>query len=302
MFTQQSSPRPAVHLLGIAGMIGLLALTPASGCRKPASTKPSADPAPPPAYPAAAPRHGRPFTQPGNPNPQANIAQRPARAPKTTSAPDDDPRIPQMKISKQRLQRIAFAMHDYRMANGTFPPQATLLPSGTPGLSWRVLLLPYLGQGDLYRRFNLREPWDGPTNRPLLAEMPEVYHPVVGTPGEETYYQVFVGPGASFEFPEALQKRGLPGLRLADFPDGFSTTLLLIEGGNTVPWTKPQDLVYSPTGPLPKIGGQFRDRAWATTLDGAYFAIRTDAPESLLRLAITRNDGQVFDFAELFPR
>lgn len=94
----------------------------------------------------------------------------------------------------------------------------------------------------------------------------------------------------------------MPGLRLADFPDGFSTTLLVIEGGEAVPWTKPDDLVYSPTTPLPKIGGQFTDRAWATTVDGAPWAIRTDAPESLLRLAITRNDGQVFNFADLGPR
>lgn len=106
-----------------------------------------------------------------------------------------------MQTSKERLRQIAQAMHRYNDAHGSFPPQAVLLPDGTPGLSWRVLLLPYLGQADLYRQFNPRQPWDGPTNRPLLAKMPEVYRPVVGAVGDRTYYQVFVGPGAAFEPP-----------------------------------------------------------------------------------------------------
>ena len=57
------------------------------------------------------------------------------------------------------------------------PPAALRDSGGLPLLSWRVLLLPYLGHNDLYRRFHLDEPWDGPHNKALLAEMPEVYAP-----------------------------------------------------------------------------------------------------------------------------
>src|SRR5205085_2654787 len=84
-------------------------------------------------------------------------------------------------------------------------------------LSWRVAILPYLANDHLYRRFKLDEPWDGPHNRTLLAEMPEVFAPVrpdattyragsrlrgfewkVEEKGQ-TYYQAVVGTGAAFE-------------------------------------------------------------------------------------------------------
>jgi hypothetical protein len=46
---------------------------------------------------------------------------------------------------------------------------------GEPLLSWRVAVLPQLGEEDVYRQFKLDEPWDGPHNRALLSRMPKVY-------------------------------------------------------------------------------------------------------------------------------
>ncbi len=280
-------------LFAFAGLVSVLAFTMPFSCRR--ATGPRSVPAPAPPQPQA---RTRPGTYPGQS--PTRVRSNPAPAAASKSSPTDQ--LAEMKASKARLRQIAEAMHRYNDANGSFPPQAVLLPDGTPGLSWRVLILPYLGHGDLFRQFNLKEPWDGPTNHPLLAKMPEVYRPVVGTAGDATYYQVFVGPGAAFEPPGQARNRRWPGVRLVEFTDGPGNTLLLIEGGETVPWTKPQDLVYQPGGPLPRIGGQFADRAFASMADGFIIAVRRGAPESLLRLAITRNDGENFDHSELWPR
>jgi hypothetical protein len=55
-------------------------------------------------------------------------------------------------------------MHNYHGEHGRLPPAAVCGPDGTPLLSWRVLILPFIEQQALYRQFKLDEPWDGPHN------------------------------------------------------------------------------------------------------------------------------------------
>ena len=108
--------------------------------------------------------------------------------------------------SATNLKRIARAIHAYLEANdNNFPAAAIVGPDGTPLLSWRVAILPYLGESEkaLYGQFKLSEPWDSPNNKALLAKMPKVYAPVVAKDGEKdknvTHYLGFVGGGALFD-------------------------------------------------------------------------------------------------------
>src|SRR5262249_39345951 len=77
-------------------------------------------------------------------------------------------------------------------------------PQAKPLLSWRVGILPLLGEAELYEQFKLDEPWDSMHNKRLLPKIPRAY----AAPGVEikepyaTYYQVFVGPHAAFEVHE----------------------------------------------------------------------------------------------------
>jgi hypothetical protein len=204
------------------------------------------------------------------------------------------------------MHRIVGAMTAYADAHGGRLPPAVLRDKDSrPLLSWRVLLLPELGEGDLYRDFHLDEPWDSPHNVALLSRRPQVYAPPPDLPAAEragpsgTFYQVFTGPGTAFERAE--------GLRLPqDFPDGPSDTILVIEAGEPVPWTRPEDLAYDPHGPLPALGGVFTGEGGHTLVgrnrrrlchvglaDGSvrYFDLRL-LSEATLRDAITRNDGR----------
>ncbi len=161
--------------------------------------------------------------------------------------------------------------------------------SGKALLSWRVTLLPYLGEQELYRQFRLDEPWDGPHNKKLLARMPNVYAPpgVATQQPYSTFYQVFVGPHAAFEKHRALH--------ITDITDGTSNTLFIVEGGSPVPWTKPEDLHFAPDEPLPELGGLFPDVINVGFADGSVSVLRKDADPDVLRAAITRDQGEVVD-------
>ena len=184
------------------------------------------------------------------------------------------------------LKTLASAMHEYHDDHGTLPPHAIYSEDGTPLLSWRVLLLPYLDEGELYEEFRLDEPWDGPHNARLLARRPTAYAAPGVWPGggpRGTFYQVFIGEGAAFE--------GRKGLRLPqDFPDGLSNTILIVEAGEAVPWTKPEDLPYAADRPLPELGGlRLRGGFLAALADGSIRSISKRISEETLRAAITRN-------------
>src|SRR5262249_28617597 len=165
-------------------------------------------------------------------------------------------------------------------------------------LSWRVLLLPYLGYGELHKQFRLDESWDSPHNLPLLKRMPAVYRPVRPDESEPftTRLQVLIGPGTPFEVPE--------GPRLVDdFPDGTWNTILVSEARRAVPWTEPAEMAYSPNRPLPSFGLDPDGFGWriysrpithefhCCMADGSVHVVSTRVSESTLRRAITRNDG-----------
>jgi hypothetical protein len=62
-----------------------------------------------------------------------------------------------------------------------------------------------------------------------------------------------------------------------------------------VPWTKPVDLNYDPKKPLPKLGGQFKDRIYVAFADASVHVLRPDFGEKAMRSLIGRDDGQVLD-------
>jgi hypothetical protein len=158
---------------------------------------------------------------------------------------------------------------------------------GQPLHSWRVLLLPYIEKRALYDEFRLDEPWDSPHNIRLLERMPVTYAPPrykrSRYPAHHTILHVFVGPGTAFEGPN--------GLRWRDFPDGQSSTLLVVEAGDAVPWTKPEEIVYDPAQPV-RVRGPFKDGFRAGFADGSDRFISYDVDEATLRGAITRNGGE----------
>jgi RNA polymerase sigma factor (sigma-70 family) len=159
---------------------------------------------------------------------------------------------------------------------------------GRPLLSWRVEILPFLGEQELYKLFKRDEPWDSEHNKKLLARMPTVYAPPGAKDGDRTYYQAIVGAEAAWEPRQAMR---FP----VSIPDGTSNTLLVVEAATPVPWTKPEDLAYVPDQALPKFGGMFGGDFHALFADGVVHFLSAKADETNLRAAITRAGGEVVD-------
>ena len=180
-------------------------------------------------------------------------------------------------------------MLNYQDEHGRLPPAVVYGEDGRPLHSWRVLLLPYIEQQELYEQFHLDEPWDSPHNLPLLQRMPKTYAPPPGKksrmPAYHTVCHVFVGRSAPFEDKKEVKT-------LEDFPDGTSNTILIVEAGPPVPWTKPEDLPYDADAPLPRLDPLFHDLIRVALADGSVRYVRKDIDEATLRAAITRNGGE----------
>lgn len=184
-------------------------------------------------------------------------------------------------------------MINYRESKGVLPTNIRS-KTGEPLLSWRVRLLPELEEGAVYQQFHLDEPWNSPHNLALLPKMPSVYKPVWNADPDsgKTYYQVFAGKGTVFSEPYLLRAR-------TDFNGKAAhDTILVIEAGEPVPWTKPEDLVYKDDQALPSLGGLFPGGFMITNLsfttpgsnalfaDGSVRFIAKNGDEMLLRQSI----------------
>jgi hypothetical protein len=191
--------------------------------------------------------------------------------------------------STNNLKQIGIALHNYAdTMNGTLPPAAVVDKAGRPLLSWRVLILPYIEQDVLYRKFKLDEPWDGPTNKLLLDKMPRVFADPQApeTKANETHYQALVGKGAAFDL--------IRGARFpADFQDGTSNTIWVATAATAVPWTKPDDLAFDPQADMTR---KLRFHAGVCPVgmaDGSVRALSRSISPKTLSAAITRAGGEV---------
>jgi hypothetical protein len=148
-----------------------------------------------------------------------------------------------------------------------------------------VKILPFLEEGALYQEFHLDEPWDSPQNKKLIERMPKVYQsPLAVAPPGQTYYKVFSGGGAMFG----------PGqrTRLADITNGTSQTILAVEGGSPVIWTKPDDIPFDPKKTIPDLSLQGRRQINVLMADGAVQNIDLDMiPEKKLKAMINMAGG-----------
>jgi len=139
-------------------------------------------------------------------------------------------------VCLNNMRQIALAMYNYETANGHFPPAYVADENGEPMHSWRVLILPFLEQDDLYSRYSMDEPWDGPNNSKLHDEIVEVYLCPSSTSAEYcSDYAVVTGPETGFNADEPIG--------LEDITDGSSNTIMLVEIFNPdYHWMEPRDI------------------------------------------------------------
>src|SRR5262249_54904386 len=140
------------------------------------------------------------------------------------------------------MKMLMLAVHNYNDTNGHVEA-AVRDADGKPLLSWRVHLLPYLEQDNLYRQFKLNEPWDSEKNKKLIPLMPKIFEipGIVAKPGE-THCRAFVGPKAIWAFDRPFS--------VATVADGCSNTVVFVQAVEPTIWTKPDEMVADGKMPI----------------------------------------------------
>ncbi|MFN9720010.1 MAG: DUF1559 domain-containing protein [Planctomycetota bacterium] len=185
------------------------------------------------------------------------------------------------------LKQLGLAMLNFHDVHNSFP-DADGFQDSKGNLSWRVHLLPYLGDVELYEKFRLDEPWDSENNKPLIQEMPEVFR-VTGVEEQgKTSIHVLTGPGTPFGSEESVSFRQVT--------DGTSNTILMIAAGadTAEEWTKPGGLEIDPEAPL-KALGTLEDKILVGFMDGSVTGLDAEMdPETFLHAA-QHQDGYAID-------
>lgn len=134
------------------------------------------------------------------------------------------------------MRQIGIALQNYHDTYQSFPPAYVADENGRPMHSWRVLILPFLEENELYEEYDFDEAWDGPNNRRLAELMPDIYGcPSAVEPAGQTNYVAVVGDETMWTGANAVTMR--------DVLDGTAKTIAVVETtGSGINWLEPRDL------------------------------------------------------------
>ena len=196
------------------------------------------------------------------------------------------------------LKQIGLAMHNFYDVYEAFPAQALADKEGRKLLSWRVLILPYLGEPQLYEQFHLDEPWDSDHNKTLIPQMPFVYG---GHPGRKQTVDWKTRMVVPLTDGSVFGTKG-NGTRISNILDGTSNTLMVVEVSpeKAVIWTKPEDITIDKTAPLASIINETAEEGFHCCIcDGSARFFSRSIKAEILNALISFAGGEMIDFDKL---
>ncbi len=188
-----------------------------------------------------------------------------------------------------RIRKLILACHNFHDANKSLPASSLNDDEGRPLLSWRVSILPFIGQSKLYEQFKLDEPWDSEHNIKLVSQMPGdfVSDPSLIQQGKTTFLMV-VGDQAIGRSTEPYS--------LENVKDGTSRTIMFVKAApeSAVEWTKPADWEFDPENPLRGLAVTGQTQLLTAFADGSSHYISFD--EKKIKAACTVAGGEFVEF------
>ena len=195
--------------------------------------------------------------------------------------------------SLNNMKQIGLACHNYHDTYSRFPPGANFDPEGRMLHGWHTRLLPFIEQDRLYRRINLKIPWNDPDNAGAFAETVREYE----NPGLD-WQEKTTDFALSHYAGNARVLGGEKTWKFSDITDGTSNTLLAGEAaGNFKPWGHPANwrdpalgINKTPDG----FGGPWKSTRGAnfTFADGSARFIKEDIDPATLKALSTPDGGE----------
>ncbi|MDR0328503.1 MAG: DUF1559 domain-containing protein [Planctomycetaceae bacterium] len=213
-----------------------------------------------------------------------------------------------MQCSNQTKQ-IVLAIYNYHDAYDALPPLYTVDADGKPLHSWRVLLLPFLEQAQLYESIRLDEPWDSEYNKRFHDKMPS-YYKCPSCPENGCCYSaltgsveavneggVFMPPGQAGFAPAT--KAGYRGdTSFATITDGMSNTIAIVEVREPFNWMDPtadvtlEELLKGINVPGGRVGSYHPHVINVGMFDGSVRDVSQTVDPAILRALGTCNGGE----------
>jgi type II secretory pathway pseudopilin PulG len=200
--------------------------------------------------------------------------------------------------SQNHLKQIVLALHNYEIAYGEFPPAYFTDENGQPTHSWRVIILPFLEQQQLYNQYDFSQPWDSPANQAVAQSIPPFYRAAGDAPTDplETNVLMFVGPGTLNDNNHNGNHRVL-----ANITDGLSDTICIVESKQSgISWTQPSDLdsahldflIHDARSAVPgQINAIYPGGVNVGFCDASIQFLSTNTPPAVLRKLVNPADG-----------
>jgi hypothetical protein len=198
----------------------------------------------------------------------------------------------------KNLKQITLAFHNYHDTYSALPPLCTVNDKGKPLHSWRVMILPFIEQADLYDKIRLNEPWDSDYNKQFHNVVIPTYtcprNKKEGT--KNCHYSVIAG--ASFLQAAVAGRDGEhTGINFAQIPDGLSNTLAVVEVKEGFCWMDPTaditlaELQKGINGEG-RVGGKHTGGINAAFMNGAVHFIPNETSKEMLKAYATPSGGE----------
>jgi Protein of unknown function (DUF1559) len=168
------------------------------------------------------------------------------------------------------MKQMLLAMHNYESTYKQIPFLHEVEDRISAKLSWRVKVLPFIEQFQLFEKFRIDEPWDSENNKAFAEDCPKI----IGDKGLSKFCWV-----------ESKAKK------FADILDGMSNTICMIQVEEGVPWTQPVDISAEDVEKL-ILGLPDGKTVIIGMYDGSVRRIGNTIDKELLRGLLTINGGE----------
>lgn len=191
--------------------------------------------------------------------------------------------------SMNNMKQFGLAMHNYHDTFGSLPPSVVIGPDGKTPHSWRIELLPFIEEQEMYDRYRMDEPWDSPHNLEVTSRMPDAFrHPSDDSNSTNTAYLLLTGEGTAFTDDGAMEFR--------DIRDGLSNTIMMVEAKTNTHWAQPLDMPYIGADTLSLLGGfNDDDTITATLFDGSVHRLPASIDSEVFEAMVSPNGQEVVE-------